>query len=83
MDVKLLHAVAGRAKIFTRVEFTLLLIEDFADSENNGFLLLDGGKVRVRLFGNAGDYDLADPKLPEGIAAFIKAVKDNYSYLIG
>ena len=65
-------------------KFTLFWSEeDFADSENNGFLLLDGGKVRVRLFGNAGDYDLADPKLPEGIAAFIKAVKDNYSYLIG
>jgi putative selenate reductase len=58
--------------------------EDFADSENNGFLPLGDKKVRVRLFGNAADYDMADPKcgLPEGIAAFIAAVMENYSYLI-
>ena len=65
-------------------KFTLFWSEeDFADSENNGFLLLGGDKVRVRLFGNAADYDLAEGKLPEGIAAFIKAVKDDYGYLIG
>ena len=67
-------------------KFTLFWSEeDFADSENNGFLPMDGSKVRVRLFGNVADYDAADPKcgLPEGILAFINAVKENYSYLIG
>ena len=66
-------------------KFTLFWSEeDFADSENNGFLPLGDKKVRVRLFGNAADYDMADPKcaLPEGIAAFIAAVMENYSYLI-
>ena len=59
--------------------------EDFRDSENNGFLVLEGRKVRVRLFGNVKDYDLDDAKcgLPDGIAAFIKAVIRDYGYLIG
>ena len=67
-------------------KFTLFWSEeDFADSENNGFLPLDGRKVRVRLFGNAADYDLDDAKcgLPDGIAAFIKAVIRDYPYLLG
>ena len=67
-------------------KFTLFWSEeDFADSENSGFLPLEGDKVRVRLFGNTADHDIADPKcsLPEGILAFIKAVRDNYGYLIG
>jgi putative selenate reductase len=67
-------------------KFTLFWSEeDFKDSENNGFLPLEGSKVYVRLFGNAAEYDIADPActLPEGVLAFIKAVKDNYSYLIG
>jgi len=67
-------------------KFTLFWSEeDFADSENNGFLVLEGRKVRVRLFGNAKDYDLDDSKcgLPDGIAAFIKAVIRDYGYLIG
>lgn len=69
-----------------RDKFTLFWSEeDFADSENSGFLPMEGSKVRVRLFGNVADYDAADPKcgLPEGILAFINAVKENYSYLIG
>jgi putative selenate reductase len=59
--------------------------EDFNDSENTGFLPLEGTKVRVRLFGNVSEYDISDPNcgLPEGILAFIKSVVDNYSYLIG
>ena len=59
--------------------------EDFTDSENNGFLPLEGSKVCVRLFGNAAEYDIADPKctLPEGILAFIKAVTADYGYLLG
>lgn len=67
-------------------KFTLFWSEeDFADSENTGFLPMGEGKVRVRLFGNVADHDITDPKcaLPEGILAFIKAVIDNYSYLIG
>ena len=67
-------------------KFTLFWSEeDFADSENSGFLPLEGSKVRVRLFGNVADYDAADAGcgLPEGILAFIKAVKENYPYLIG
>ena len=67
-------------------KFTLFSSEeDFSDSENSGFLPLEGTRVRVRLFGNVSEYDISDPNcgLPEGIFAFIKAVTDNYSYLIG
>ena len=67
-------------------KFTLFWSEeDFADSTNTGFLPLGGSKVRVRLFGNVADHDIADPAcaLPEGVLAFIKAVRDNYAYLIG
>ena len=67
-------------------KFTLFWSEeDFADSENNGFLPLEGSNVRVRLFGNVSEHDIADPKctLPEGILAFITAVTENYSYLLG
>lgn len=67
-------------------KFTLFwTAEDFENSENNGFLLLDGRKTRVRLFGNAADYDLDDAKsgLPDGIAAFIDTVIRDYPYLIG
>jgi putative selenate reductase len=66
-------------------KFTLFWSEeDFRDSENNGFLPLEGSKVCVRLFGNAAEYDIADPActLPTGVLAFIKAVKDNYGYLL-
>ena len=67
-------------------KFTLFWSEeDFRDSENNGFLLLEGRKVRVRLFGNVAEYNLDDAKcgLPDGVAAFIKAVIRDYPYLIG
>ena len=67
-------------------KFTLFWSEeDFRDSENSGFLPLGGSKVRVRLFGNVSDHDIADPKcsLPEGALAFIKAVMNEYSYLLG
>jgi putative selenate reductase len=66
-------------------KFTLFWSEeDFKDSENNGFLPLEGSKVCVRLFGNAAEYDIADPActLPEGVLAFIKAVEENYGYLL-
>ncbi len=67
-------------------KFTLFWSEeDFADSENSGFLALDGTRVRVRLFGSVADHDIADPAcaLPEGVLAFIKAVTEDYSYLLG
>ena len=67
-------------------KFTLFWSEeDFKDSENNGFLFTGDTKVCVRLFGNAAEHDIADPAcaLPEGVLAFIKAVKENYGYLIG
>ena len=67
-------------------KFTLFWSEeDFTDSENTGFLPLEGSKVRVRLFGNVAEYDIADPKcgLPEGILGFIKAVTEKYAYLLG
>ena len=67
-------------------KFTLFWSEeDFRDSENSGFLPKGGSKVRVRLFGNVSDHDIADPKcsLPEGALAFIKAVMNEYSYLLG
>lgn len=67
-------------------KFTLFWSEeDFRDSENNGFLPLDGSKVCVRLFGNVAEYDISDPActLPIGVLAFIEAVEKNYSYLIG
>ena len=66
-------------------KFTLFWSEeDFVDSENNGFLPIGETKVRVRLFGNVADYDAADGpgELAEGIYAFIKAVRENYAYLI-
>ena len=67
-------------------KFTLFWSEeDFTDSENTGFLPLEGSKVRVRLFGNVADHDIADPKctLPDGVLAFIKAVMEKYAYLLG
>ena len=67
-------------------KFTLFWSEeDFADSENTGFLPVGDTKVRVRLFGSIAEYDISDPGcgLPEGILAFIKAVCENYAYLIG
>ena len=67
-------------------KFTLFWSEeDFADSENSGFLPLEGTRVRVRLFGGIAEHDIADPgcQLPTGVLAFIKAVEENYRYLIG
>lgn len=67
-------------------KFTLFWSEeDFNDSENNGFLPLEGTKVSVRLFGEVSTHDIADPacSLPTGVLSFIKAVEENYAYLIG
>lgn len=67
-------------------KFTLFWSEeDFNDSENNGFLPLEGTKVSVRLFGEVSTHDIADPacSLPTGVLSFIKAVEENYAFLIG
>lgn len=66
-------------------KFTLFWSEeDFADSENSGFLMIDEGTARVRLFGQAADYDICrdDCGLPEGILALIRTVKADYGYLL-
>ena len=58
--------------------------EDFENSENEGFLPLEGGKTRVRLGGSVADYDVSDPAcgLYDPIRRLICAVYDNYSYLL-
>lgn len=60
-------------------------LEDFNDSENQGFMLLDakGTKVKVRLDGKVADYDLTgDNALPADIDVFITTVIKDYSYLL-
>ncbi|MBQ6385673.1 MAG: putative selenate reductase subunit YgfK [Lachnospiraceae bacterium] len=67
-------------------KFTLFWSEeDFADSENSGFLPLAGDKVRVRLNGGTAEYDVSDEAcgLPDGIRMLILAVLSNDSYLCG
>ena len=67
-------------------KFTLFWSEeDFADSENSGFLPLSGDKVRVRLNGGTAEYDVSDEAcgLPDGIRMLILAVLSNDSYLCG
>ena len=58
--------------------------EDFDHSENQGFLPLEGGKVRVRLGGVTADYDLSDPAcgLYEPVRRLILAVCTHYPYLL-
>ena len=65
-------------------KFTLFWSEeDFQNSQNEGFLLLDGAQqtYRVRLDGQVGDYRLGEGKLPEGVEALIQAAYTNYRYL--
>ena len=66
-------------------KFTLFWSEeDFKNSENQGFLKLDGAKTRVRLDGQVKEYDVADEScgLYEPLRRLICAVYDNYSYLL-
>ena len=66
-------------------KFTLFWSEeDFNNSENQGFLKLDGAKTRVRLDGQVKEYDVADEScgLYEPLRRLICAVYDNYSYLL-
>lgn len=52
----------------------------FSDSENEGFLILANGRFRVRLDGDEFDTDGADA--PQDLAALMRAVADNYWYLV-
>ena len=59
--------------------------EDFNDSTNEGFLLLDADKqlYRVRLDGQVGDYTVSGPGcgLPEDVCKLICAAYADYRYL--
>ncbi len=59
-------------------------VEDFNDSDNTGFVKLENGKTRVRLFGSVADYDVSDPKcgLFDAMRDTILAVYKDYSYLL-
>ncbi len=59
--------------------------EDFADSENEGFLPLGGGKIKVRYDKAEFECDAksGDAKLPADITKLINAVMDDYDYLLG
>lgn len=59
--------------------------EDFKDSENEGFLPLDGGKIKFRYDKAEFECDINDAtsKLPEDICKLTKAVLDDYSYMLG
>ena len=66
-------------------KFTLFWSEeDFNNSENQGFLKLDGTNTRVRLDGQVKEYDVADANcgLYDPLRRLICAVYDNYSYLL-
>ena len=58
--------------------------EDFDNSENEGFLPLEGSRSLVRLDGQTAEYDTADNRcgLPEDIRALIQTVRSDYSYLV-
>ncbi len=57
--------------------------EDFENSENEGFLEVDGG-VKVRLDGQVAvfDPDDGDCGLPDGVRRTIQAVRRDYAYLL-
>ena len=54
------------------------------DSENTGFLVLEGTKVRLRFVGKIQDVDVSDEKcgLYEPLRKTILAVITDYSYLL-
>ena len=68
-----------------RDKFTLFWsLEDFQNSENDGFLRLEGGLTRVRLAGQVRDYDVSSAScgLFEDLRRLICAVYANYAYLL-
>ena len=57
--------------------------EDFADSENKGFLPLGGGTYKLRLEdGSIFTGTLDDAKVPAEMASFIQTVVDEYAYYL-
>ena len=56
--------------------------EDFADSENNGFLFLPGGKLRIRLPEGVRDTVPEDEALSPRLRELIAAVQTRYPELI-
>ncbi len=58
--------------------------EDMGNSENKGFLAQPDGSFLVRLAGGTAAYDVDSPScgLPEDVRLTIKAVRDEYSYLL-
>jgi len=66
-----------------RDKFTLFWSsEDFDSSENEGFLVMDDGRIRLRLGGEVKCCDINDPALPADAAAVIRTVVQDYPYLI-
>lgn len=65
-------------------KFTLYWTEeDFLDSTNEGFLVLDGTQVKVRLDGKVETVDVAqETDLPAEAVAVIRTVLKDYAYLI-
>lgn len=65
-------------------KFTLYWTEeDFLDSTNEGFLVLDGTQVKVRLDGKIETVDVAqETDLPADAVAVIRTVLKDYAYLI-
>lgn len=64
-----------------RTKLTLFDTErDFLDSENPGFMVLDKARVRVRLDGKTADMTPAE--IPGQAGALIRAVLDDYEYLL-
>ena len=64
-------------------KFTMFHTQDDVDeSENSGFMITGDGAV-IRLNGevfSVGE-DLNDYRLPEELAAIVRAVRDDYAYL--
>lgn len=65
-------------------KFTLYWTEeDFLDSTNEGFLVLDGTQVKVRLDGKVETVDVTqETDLPADAVAVIRTVLKDYAYLI-
>jgi len=57
--------------------------QDFADSENKGFLHLGGGQYRIKLTdGSVTTCAAADAAMPAGFRSMIRAVEEQYSYYL-
>lgn len=65
-------------------KFTLFWSEeDFADSTNEGFLMLDDGRVKIRLDGSVQETSLEGlADISADAAAFVHTVVEKYGYLL-